>query len=112
MTDPLGFLYSGDRYRMNIPNYHPPAMFAHGERTLVAECPKDPADGDGQAVRLYETRWPATVYCIEALPGANSMGEPKAGFTITLGSSERILAENLVRAITTGMLDVETGPAA
>lgn len=102
---PLAFLYQGPG-RLTVPNYRAPERFPHAERVLVAECPKSPEDGDGQAVRVYEERWPATFYQIEVLAGPNSVGELRPACEIRFGSGQHALVNALVEAITTGMCGI------
>ena len=108
--DPLASLYAGSRAELRIPNHTPPSQFAHGKETLVAECPKAPEDGDGQALRVYETRYPAIFHRIEVIAGLDSLGGQKAGYEIKTGSGQQHLVTMLVEAITTGMVGIYPEP--
>jgi|GEM_PF-2856218 len=88
------------------PEYNPPAEFTYAEPVLVATIPKDPLDGDGQHVEIYETRYPATFWEVVVLATQDSMGEMQPGFSISTGSGFAVgrLAFPIARAIAEGML--------
>lgn len=77
---------------------------------LVADMAKDPEDGDGQSVKVFECRMPARFFKLEAAAGANSCGEEKQPFVITTGSGDEMghLIGLLAKAITQGMLGIKT----
>lgn len=83
--------------------YKPPTKFVHSKEVLVATIR---GEGDGQTVRIYESRLPARFFRIEVLAGKNSVGEPKSGFSFTTGSGEEMgeLAGQMAKAIASGML--------
>lgn len=103
-NDPFAFLYAGSRTPDLFSGYSPPDQFPHAEWVLVGEIPKQPEDGDGQAVRVFEKRWPATFFRIEAVAGTTSVGDPKEAYTISTGSGMGHLVASLVDAITSGMI--------
>ena len=49
-----------------------PAKFRHGERTLIADLPKETAEGRG--VRVLETRCAASFFAVVVLPDADRPG--------------------------------------
>lgn len=118
MSEPYPFqfmysLYAPDARDRSIfgERYDPPGEFRHGEAHRVAAYPKDPEDGDGQPVEVYETRLPARFYELRALPSTNSVGEPKPGWTLSTGSGDEMgeLVAALAVAVTQGMVGVACG---
>ena len=105
IIDPLDFLYSGDRNPGLFAGYSPPGRFPHAEWVLVGESPKRPDDGDGQAVLVFESRWPATFFRIEILSGITSTYAPLQAYTLSFGSGMGDLVGKLVDAITSGMIN-------
>lgn len=111
--DALDFLYepTAKRGMLNLGReYQPPEKFRHGEWELVAEMKKDPEDGDGQSVRVFECRMPARFFKLEAAADANSCGEEQQPFVVTTGSGDEMghLIGELAKAITQGMLGIKT----
>jgi hypothetical protein len=108
--DLFGFLYQDDgRGISNIGNnYKPPKTFRHGEWELVADMKKDPENGDGQSVKIFECRMPARFYKIEAGSDVNSVGKKNTPFALSTGSGMEILAGEIAKAITQGMLGIHT----
>jgi len=49
-----------------------PAKFRHGERTLIADLPKETSDG--RDVRVFETRCAARFFTVAVLPDADRPG--------------------------------------
>ena len=73
----LGILYEGrddDRVPFEcIKQYlHYPAKFRHGERTLIADLPKETSDG--RDVKHYESRCAARFFTVAVLPDADRPG--------------------------------------
>ena len=66
--------------------------------------------GDGQSVEVWEVQLPARAWRLEVRPGANSVGEPRPGYTIETGAGGADMASliaRLVSAIQGGMVSVE-----
>jgi hypothetical protein len=82
--------------------YSPPARFAHAEKARVARFA---GQGDGQNVEVYEERWPASFWTVEALTG---------GFCLSTGSGFEAgkLAFAIARAIAQGQLGSCDAPLA
>lgn len=114
MSDFLDFLYERGNQELEQvlgDDYKPEGPFKHGADVVVARLPKE--SGDGLAVVIHECRMPARFYSIEAEPGADSMGRPKAGYRIGTGSGGDGRMEKWVvdtaRLITTGMIGFHVG---
>ena len=84
----------------------PPATFRHGKWEEVARLPKNPPTGDGSECVIFECRLPARFYKLEILPGTTSVGERKAGWSITTGSGDEMgeLIVRIAKAVTEGMI--------
>lgn len=88
----------GDRYQ-------PPEKFEHGKEYLVAQYEKDPDNGDGNPVEIYESRWPARSFKLIALDSTNSLGELIPGGVLSTGSGDEVgrlmvtLAQEIVRGM-------------
>ena len=80
-----------------------PTVYKHCEEVLVALYYADEG-GDGQNVEVHCTAAPARFYTLKVIPGFNSIGEPKAGYEVHLGSGQAELAVQLAELITDGML--------
>ncbi len=80
-----------------------PGKFEHGKEVLIARLPKKT---DGHAVKVYETRCPASFYRVVAEPTTDYNGKPKPGFEIGTGSGDQMgeLAAQIAIAISEGML--------
>jgi hypothetical protein len=91
--------------------YSPPARFVHAEMARVARFA---ARGDGQDVEVYEARWPASFWTIEALDTPHSGGVDKEGFGLSTGSGFEAgkLAFAIARAIAAGKLGLRDAPLA
>lgn len=63
-------------------------------------------EGDGQDVKVYESRMPARFYKLQAFDTPNSIGEINKGFTLSTGSGHEAgqLVFMMARAIAEGML--------
>lgn len=106
MSGVLGLLYLGSVKGVNDPECTPPTLFRHGEWERVVFFKKD-AGGDGQEVRIYEMRMPASFFRVEVLPTPNSVGRMQSGFVLTTGSDRGELAFSIGREVRDGMLGLE-----
>ena len=84
-------------------------VFPHGTWVTVARFEKDPQDGDGQPVEVDEMRMPARFFRLRVLGASNSVGERKAGFTLTTGSGDDVakLIVALAKQVAQGMVGLE-----
>lgn len=99
-TDNRRIYVLGDQYR-------PPQTFRHGAWELVADLE---AVGDGQGVKVFESRMPARFFKIEVAAGAGATQRPFA-FSTGSGNAMGELIGEMAKAIAGGMLGVEP-PAA
>lgn len=79
-----------------------PKKYSHGQDILIAEYPK--ASEDGQPVNVYCNAMPARFYTLKVKESNNSIGEPRASFEVSTGSSQVELAASIAEAISEGML--------
>ncbi len=81
--------------------------FEYGKDVLVKYIAKDPSDGDGQDVNIYECHMPAVFHTIEALPTPDALGRAQKGFTLQTGSGQEKLIKDIAKAISEGMLGLK-----
>lgn len=106
MNNPIDFLYTKQAKGLNEPEYNPPDVFRHGEWEQVARFEKDPINGDGQSVTIYESRLPASFYKIVVDDGENSVHNKLKGFSLSTGSGSEMgkLCFAIARAVSEGMI--------
>jgi hypothetical protein len=105
VKDPFAFLYSQRCVIESLGTYYrPPKVFEHGKRALVATVE---AEGDGQTVKVYETRLPAHCFTIEVQAGRNSVGAMQPGYRFSTGTGQDELAGALAVSIARGMLGLD-----
>jgi hypothetical protein len=89
-----------------LPGYKPPD--GNGRWSLVATLPKDPPDGDGQAVEIFECIIPTPFYRIRAIESRDSVGGTVPALVLETGSGNNCeeLACAMARALTRGLLGI------
>lgn len=83
--------------------YKPPARFDYGAEVLVATYP---AEGDGHTVKVYESRYPARFFRINADERTNWDGSVTPAFSLSTGSGQEELVAAIAKAIQAGMLSL------
>ncbi len=92
-------------------HYERPA-FSTWTDCRIALLPKDPEDGDGQAVEIWEQRAPARFLTIRALAGVNSVKEPILAWELGFGSCNDEVERTafmLAKLVTEGMASLHRG---
>lgn len=103
MKNPFDYLYSEQRSIESLGDlYKPPSQFKHCVKRLVA---KIKAHGDGQSVRIYETRLPATFFDIVVTKKGK-----QPGYTVGMGTVDPELAGSIAQGIASGMIDFRSLP--
>lgn len=86
----------------------PDGKYDHADWTVVALYVK--RGSDGQRVEIDTARCPAAFYRLRALPGKNSVGDPRQPFALSTGSGTEMaeLMHKLALAISEGMVGLNT----